>query len=119
MPDWPSSLPSIPLVAGYTEELPRTTITTAMDAGPAKTRRRLTNNVSKHNINLTLNETEVAAFKSFYETDILGGSLEFTFNDPITQTPSNFRFDLSSANPTIAAIEPGIYSLSAVIEKMP
>jgi hypothetical protein len=62
---------------------------------------------------------EVVNFEDFYDNDIFSGALSFDFPDPRTGTTGNFRIDVSQGPPQISAIEPDIFDVSFVLEKLP
>jgi len=116
---WPASLPQNPLQQGFSEEMPKLSITTQMDAGPDKVRRRFTAGVTKYNLQFDLTTAQRATFITFYETTTLGGSVRFDFPDPVTGVTAEFRFDLSKGIPQISALSGNIYRLMAPMEKLP
>lgn len=119
MVTWPAALPQTPLQQGFAEELPRLSITTQMDAGPAKVRRRFTAGVTKYNMQFDLTTAQRATFITFYETTTFGGSVRFDFPDPVTAVTAEFRFDLAKGTPQITSLSGHIYRLTAPMEKLP
>lgn len=119
MATWPTSLPQTPLQEGFSEELPRVTITTPMDAGPAKVRRRFTAGVTKYTMEFDLTTAQRATFITFFETTTLGGSIKFDFPDPVTGSVTDFRFDQAKGTPQIKSLSGNIYRLTAPMEKLP
>lgn len=118
MATWPATLPQQPLMKGAQEQFQSTTITTEMDVGPAKKRRRFTAAVEPwKGLNMLLTATQVTTFKTFYETTLLGGSLTFTFPNPRTGSSETFRF--SGDAPTLSQASGDLYLTSFELEKMP
>lgn len=77
MPSWPSTLPQAPDISGYTEQPQSQVIRTAMDAGPAKTRRRFTAASRNISVRYVLSAAQQAIFKAWWESDIAAGALPF------------------------------------------
>lgn len=117
MADWPLSLPQNPLQDGFSEDLPRLTVATEMDAGPAKIRRRFTAGVTKYQFEFVMTLAQLNTFKTFYETTTQGGSVKFGFPDPYTTTLTDFRFDTENV-PQVKS-DNGYYRVSVQMEKLP
>lgn len=77
--NWPSTLPQAWLNDGYQETLPNVMIRSEMDAGPAKSRRRFTAQVTPIKAQLLLTTAEKGYLETFFNTTIAGGALSFTF----------------------------------------
>lgn len=92
MPSWPASLPQFVQEQGYSETLPQQRIESVVDAGPPKTRRRFTNNNRPITCEIWCDASQAAAFETFYDADLAGGVLSFTWVNPITQAAKTFRF---------------------------
>lgn len=84
MVDWPSTLPQRPLADDWSEELPDLLLRSPMDIGPAKTRRRTTAGVTPVQASFRMTPTELAAFRTFYQTTVVSGSVPFDWVHPIT-----------------------------------
>ena len=89
---WPGTLPNYVLEQGYNETLPKTTIETTMEAGPAKVRRRFTMGWKQFKMMMKLTGTQRVAFETFYTTTVAGGSLRFDWVHPVTRVSATFRF---------------------------
>ena len=89
---WPVGLQQLLSEANFGEQDQDTTIRTEMDVGPAKVRRRFTRGVETYTGSIYLTVSQYTLFKSFFNTTLNGGVLPFTFNHPITQVPTDFRF---------------------------
>ncbi len=116
MPSFPSSLPAIPLLAGYSEKNKSRVIRTSMDVGVDKTRPRYSKTITNFNYNLILTKDQVAILDDFIETDLSGGSLSFTFNHPRTGVSGSYRF---LENPTYSAKGNDYYDVSIELELLP
>lgn len=77
--NWPDTLPQAWLNEGYQETLPDVVKRTEMDAGPAKSRRRFTAQVTPIKAKLLLSAAEKGYLEIFFNTTTAGGSFSFTF----------------------------------------
>jgi hypothetical protein len=118
MPSFPASLPS-PTYEGYQEQLQNTVIRTQMDAGPAKVRRRATAAVRPLSLRWVLTEAQLETFISFFEDEVVGGSIAFDMTHPRKGIERSFRFDLSQGAPAISVLSEDDYSVTASLEEMP
>ena len=84
MPAWPATLPQQISEEGYDEQLPRVSIRTPMDAGPAKARRVASSNSRFISANLKMTFAQAEIFDAFFLTTLKGGSLAFTWTHPRT-----------------------------------
>lgn len=91
MPSWPASLPQTQFL-NMTEQRQDARVRTAMDAGPAKMRRRFTTAVRTVMTPIVLDGTQRQAFDSFWINDTQEGTLKFSWSDPATDSTVNFRF---------------------------
>lgn len=96
-PDWPATLPALPIVEGYVESPANCVLRTAMDAGPAKVRRRFTSGPIPISASLIMTSTQLNAvspngFNAFYVSDCSNGSAEFTWHNPRTNSDVTMRF---------------------------
>lgn len=119
MPTWPASLPQSPLQRDYNETLPNLTITTQMDQGPAKVRRRFTAGVTKYQFSFLMNATQLTAFNTFFTSDISSGALAFDFPDPRSGSTESFRIDMDQGPPAIIPNSGNQYIVSFAAEKLP
>lgn len=119
MATWPASLPQRPLQDGYSEELENVVISSGVDIGPAKKRRRTSAGVVKFSLSFLMTSTQLATFKTFFETDISYGAVKFTFPDPASQVSSDFRIDLGEGAPRVEPLSGGQYKVSFAAEKLP
>ena len=77
---YPSTLPQL-AQQNYSEGLPNNVLIEDMDSGPPQTRLRNSSPVAPVSFTWTLDATERAALKSFYETDLAFGSQTFQHLD--------------------------------------
>jgi len=92
IPAWPNTIPQDLLVEGYSQSLANVTIRSYTDTGPAMVRRRATAGVQPVSGKQWMTRTELAYLITFYNATLLGGSLRFTWNDPMTGSSAEFRF---------------------------
>lgn len=85
MADWPADLPQQPLVqAGFRETMPKLTVRSAMDVGPAKVRRRATAGVSVLECTFRLSAAQRAQLLAFWQDTLAGGALSYGWTHPIS-----------------------------------
>jgi hypothetical protein len=89
---WPISLQQILNQANFGIEIGDTVLRTDMDVGPKKFRRRFTKGIDVFTASINLDMDEYTTFYTFFNTTLNGGTLPFTYNHPITQVPTDFRF---------------------------
>ena len=116
MTAWPAALPLQPLVDGFRETLPETTLRTDMDQGPAKIRQRFTRGTGKISARYLLTAAETALLDDFFNTALAGGSLSFDYTHPRTGEILSCRF---RAAPAYAAISAGYFTASLELEVLP
>ncbi len=91
LPAWPGGLPQNQF-KGVADERQKGAIRTAMDAGPAKIRRRFSAVVRAINTSLMMTGTQRQTLNTFFITTLAEGSTPFTWTDPVDDTTQNFRF---------------------------
>lgn len=89
---WPASLPQYVLEQGYSEQMPDQLIETPMEAGKPKVRRRYTMNNPTFTVTIAMTLGQKAIFETFFDEDLQGGSLPFTWVNPTSQLATTFRF---------------------------
>jgi hypothetical protein len=115
---WPLTLQQKLNQASFSEQLGDTTLRSETEIGLAKVRRRFTKGVDKLTVTIDVEKDEVATFKTFYDTTLNGGVTPFEFNDPYTNTLTEFRFDTSSP-PRLSLIGANTLRLSMQWERIP
>lgn len=115
-PVWPVSLPDAPLAEGYQENPVNNNITTQMETGPAKKRRRYTEPIFNFICGLVLTSDEVDILETFYFTTLEGGTLEFDWKHPRTRIAATLRFKTPY---TVSAIDPNNFSVNMSLERLP
>ena len=105
IPSWPASLPQRPLADGFAETPPNLLVRSATDIGPAKVRRRTTVGVTRLKASFRLSSAQLAAFRTFFASDLQGGALSFSWTHPVTGAVGVFRIvPPPSINPIAAGI---------------
>jgi len=92
IPSWPSTIPQKLLISGYQQSASNVLLRTESDTGPAMVRRRMTAGVQKLSGSQILTFTELGYLRTFYNTTLIGGSLRFSWVDPITNSSVEMRF---------------------------
>lgn len=115
---WPPSLPQAPLIAGHSEQPQDQTISTSMDKGPEKTRRRITAGYTSMPVQFVLTAAQVTTFESFWDSTIAAGALPFDFTHPRTGATVSVK-----ASPAVYQLSPAgdnaSYILSMVFQVQP
>ena len=92
MADWPSTIPQIPLADGYSNGFANNLITSQVDYGPPKVRRRATSAMTPMSFSMRMTAGEFDDFKEFFEETLYSGSLSFNFPHPETGVDCVARF---------------------------
>lgn len=116
MPDWPTSLPALPLAESYGETQAVTVIRTEMETGPAKARRRTTAGVSLLNLSYILSRAEAATLEEFFENELAGGALQFSFPHPRKAQTVGCRF---RRPPALSPINGDYFRAGVELEVLP
>jgi len=86
MGNWPSTLPQELIEDGFEETMQSISISTEMEVGPPKTRRRLTANFTPIKGSIIVTKDQRAIFLTFFHSTTAGGAIKFTWDHPITGT---------------------------------
>ena len=113
--DWPVALPPAPMPRGYTEQPPKLTIRTEMDAGPAKVRRRFSAGVRPLSCIWTMDDAQLATLDAFFTVTLEGGAKRFNARHPRTGQTVEMRF---VGEPSYARLDGG-WEVTAQLEVMP
>ena len=89
---WPSSLQQLLNKDSFEITFANTTLTTEMDIGVPKRRRRYTKGVKLLTCSIWVNQSQYTILENFYETTLNGGVDSFEFNHPITGVLTQFKF---------------------------
>lgn len=96
VPSWPSSLPQYLSSDSFTLAPQSSVVSSSMDIGPPKIRRRFTGTWSKISASLTLSADQWTVLWTFYDTTLAGGVLTFSWVHPVTRASCTMRFDPES-----------------------
>ncbi|MBK8211485.1 MAG: hypothetical protein IPK78_17585 [Rhodospirillales bacterium] len=117
IPSWPASLPQRPFADGFSETPPNLLVRSATDIGPAKARRRATAGVTKLKAAFRLSPGQLATFRSFFDSDLQGGVLSFSWTHPVTGAVGAFRI---VPPPSIEPVAAGMaWRISLDLELLP
>lgn len=116
---WPAGLPQTPLFAQMTDDFGFDVLTTKMDSGLAKMRKR-GQRPSKMSMTFQMTTSEVATLRTFVETTISGIS-RFYFTHPRTSETVECRL-IAGGNGelyTISQVAPSRWNVSMTMEQIP
>lgn len=113
---WPVSLQEKLNASGFGIDYGDSLVRSDMDVGLAKVRNRYTKGIDTYTASIYVDITDVLIFESFYKDTLVNGALPFTFNDPITQIPTDFRF---RSPPKISPLGGISFTISFVWERLP
>lgn len=117
IPAWDASLPQRLLVKSYSESPADVLLRTSMDFGPAKVRRRGTAGPRPVSGSIIVTAAELATFKTFFNTTLLGGSLRFSWVDPVDgTTTTEMRI---TKNPSWQALSGDLFEIALELEILP
>lgn len=97
MATWPSSLQQKLNARDFSISPSNTVLTTEMDYGPAKKRRRYTDATEGVGCSIVIDLDEYTTLMSFFNIDCAGGATPFDFIHPITQVPVRSRWQTPPA----------------------
>lgn len=89
---WPADLPQHVAAGGYVEGMADVVETFPTDAGPPKTRKRVTRAWRPIQATLPCTREQAELFREFYEDTLYGGLFPFMWVNPRTQGSAFFRF---------------------------
>lgn len=107
---WPSTLTITR--EGYSETPPDRVISTQMDSGVNKTRRRFSNSTREVNFTLFIDDDQLDVLDAFY---LANDALTFDFTDPRTNTTHKARF----LSPPQYSLRETYWSVSIELELLP
>ena len=94
MTAWPASLPQSPLAGDLAYSPQDQSISTTMQVGPPKRRRRYSSEVGiLPPLRFIVTGVQLATFRTFWGTTMAGGSGTFTFVDPNDDSTATYQFD--------------------------
>jgi hypothetical protein len=98
---WPTTLPQYPELSGFKTTYQNQQLSSSMDAGPPKVRRRFTAGIINHTIMLTLNTTEFETFKTFFFTTCQSGTIRFDWSYFSGELRFSGMFEHSRITPSV------------------
>ena len=113
MAAWPSGLPQLSLLEGAFEAGQGVTVRSEVDVGPAKVRRRYTDEVVRFSVPLILTAAQVDILETFYSTT-LDAIDPFDWTHPRTRVAVSFAF---VSRPSYSPIGAGFYQTSLELEQ--
>lgn len=114
--EWPAVLQQKILESGFGLGIGGTTLTTDMDIGLPKKRRRYTKGVDGFNTTIHLKDDLYQTFYDFYNTTLNGGVGYFLFDHPITGEEREFQF---ADDPGISSLGGKVFSVRMVWRLIP
>lgn len=116
IPSWPASLPQSLSASSYKESPANLLVSTDMDIGPAKIRRRSSSGPRPVSGAMRMTKPQLLALRSFYVDDLVDGSLRFSWRDPLDASKAaEYRF----TDPPEWSADDGGYSVSLSLEILP
>lgn len=113
---FPSTLQDKVNVAGFSHSIGDTIIRSEVDVGLAKVRRRYTKGIDMFETSIDLDIDDYNTLYNFYNTTLNGGTLTFNYENPLTQTTSEFRF---KGPPQITPLGGRYFRVNMSWEEMP
>ena len=116
---WPATLPTEVDSASYSENYGVLILSTPMDAGVAKRRRR-GNKPRVLNVSFIMTNTQITTLETFIN-DTIKGTARFDFPNPRTGVVAEFRIVPNGDGElfSISYFTPTLYRVSLSLEKMP
>ena len=117
MATWPINLPQRIARDGFREVPKSQVIRSETDSGAPKQRRRFSATITTFSVVINLTDTEVTTFETFFETQLLGGSMSFDWVHPRTQNPAVVR--IVGGAYTLVNLGGTLYQVSFSMEVLP
>ncbi len=109
--EWPVALPECPVLNGFSEQRQRNAIEFQPEVGFTKLHRRATTSVVQTSVTFRMTDSEVDIFNEWYVDYQDDGTLEFTWDHPITKVSYLWMFDAQDA-PRIERMTPDTFRVS-------
>lgn len=113
MPTWPAGLPAHTEIEGYQETPPTLALRSAMDAGPAKVRRRFSAGPTAWRGTMLLTQAQAETLLAFWRETLAGGALAFEWAHPRTGAAATMRF---TAPPELRHQAEGLWRAELTLE---
>lgn len=116
---WPATLPTAPDRNSYSESYGVLMLSTPMDAGVAKRRRR-GNRPRTISVAFIMDDTQIATLETFIN-DTIKGTARFDFPNPRTGVVAEFRIVPNGEGElfTIMPFTPVLYRITMTFEQLP
>lgn len=112
---WPPSLPQAPRLEGFSESGDGVVLRSNMDAGPPKLRPVYSKEVVRVPVSMTMDDTQVATFVTFWRTTLVMGSLSFEWEDFIEGGTVDVYF---ASRPTYTKLSADLTRVEFLVEHM-
>ncbi len=109
--EWPVVLPQCPVLNGFSEQRQRNVVEFQPDVGSTKLHRRATESNMQTSVIFRMTDAEVGIFNEWYVDYQEDGTLEFTWDHPITKVSHSWMFDANEA-PRIDRMTPNTFRVS-------
>ncbi len=109
--EWPVALPECPVLNGFSEQRQRNVVEFQPEVGFTKLHRRATTSVVQTSVTFRMTDAEVDIFNEWYVDYQDDGTLEFTWDHPITKINYSWMFDAQDA-PRIERTTPDTFRVS-------
>ncbi|MFZ9265055.1 MAG: hypothetical protein ACO222_07835 [Polynucleobacter sp.] len=116
---WPVGLPQEPLFGSFSESIGYNYLSSQMDAGPAKIRRR-SSKANQMSMTFMMSTSQLATLKTFVDSTI-SGVARFYFDHPVTGSTIEVRIVPSSdgALYSLSQANSGYWNVSMTMEQLP
>lgn len=117
--NWTDVSPALPINFEYNsfnETQQDGSVETNMDTGPSKKRRRFTSVTEAYGGSMTMDSSQKAAFKTFFQSILKQGSLTFNFPNPVSTGTIEVRL---IGTPKYKALENSYWSIMFTVEEQP
>jgi hypothetical protein len=115
---WPSDLPQALQAGGFSEGAGDGLLEYKPDTGPSITRRRSTAAMRPFNGSIICDDVQLASFRAFYGTTIMGGALPFEFPDQVQSGTLLVKFTKGSP-PTWTNLGGPYYQVNLALMVLP
>jgi len=112
---WPVGLPSC-METGWTHDPDDTSLSTAMERGPAKSRETFATPVDTLSGSILMEKVQVTILWNFYRRDAKGRSVPWEWVHPLDRTPRLYRF---IEKPSTSKISRRFYRAALRLEMLP
>ena len=119
MPTWPAELPQAPLRDGLSFGHPNGLLSSPVDQGPPKVRRKTTTAPWPISCTYIMTDAQIGIFQSFVNLDLTGGALSFTMPNPANSGQTATMRINPESMPQYAPEEPGFWMVRLSLLLLP